>query len=590
MRPKKCNKTSIGGQAVMEGVMMRGYSSMATAVRDSDGVIRVETERLRPIKDRSFIFRVPIIRGAINFFSSLVTGTKILMRSAEVMGDEEPSKFEKWLAKTFKIDIYDVVMFLGVALGLIFAVGLFVIAPQLVTNWLNTFMGLDVKSVWYNLIEGGIRIVIFVAYILLTSLMKDVRRTYMYHGAEHKTISCYEYGWELTVENVKKASRVHDRCGTTFMFFVMTVSILVFSLANSFIGAEGLLRILIKIALLPVVAGLSYELLKGLAKTDFPLFYVFKAPGLLLQRITTREPDEKMIEVAITAFNTVLEMDADPSIETKKFVVATEADKLLKEVTEKLKAGGIDEPAEAEWIVSVCSGKKRSELNTSEKIPTKTVEKIYAVMNERLTGRPLWYVFGSTEFYGYTVKVDERVLIPRPETEELVEQALKCINKDSLVLDMCTGSGAIAIAISKKAGCHVDAADYYDDALAVAKENVDINQADVEIFKSDMYGSVVKEYDVIVSNPPYIRSNDVDGLDKELSFEPRSALDGGEDGLTFYRLTATGAYAALKVGGTLFLEIGYDQKDAVTGLLADFSSVEAIKDLNGKDRIIKAVK
>lgn len=574
----------------MEGVMMRGYSSMATAVRDSDGVIRVETERLRPIKDRSFIFRVPIIRGAINFFSSLVTGTKILMRSAEVMGDEEPSKFEKWLAKTFKIDIYDVVMFLGVALGLIFAVGLFVIAPQLVTNWLNTFMGLDVKSVWYNLIEGGIRIVIFVAYILLTSLMKDVRRTYMYHGAEHKTISCYEYGWELTVENVKKASRVHDRCGTTFMFFVMTVSILVFSLANSFIGAEGLLRILIKIALLPVVAGLSYELLKGLAKTDFPLFYVFKAPGLLLQRITTREPDEKMIEVAITAFNTVLEMDADPSIETKKFVVATEADKLLKEVTEKLKAGGIDEPAEAEWIVSVCSGKKRSELNTSEKIPTKTVEKIYAVMNERLTGRPLWYVFGSTEFYGYTVKVDERVLIPRPETEELVEQALKCINKDSLVLDMCTGSGAIAIAISKKAGCHVDAADYYDDALAVAKENVDINQADVEIFKSDMYGSVVKEYDVIVSNPPYIRSNDVDGLDKELSFEPRSALDGGEDGLTFYRLTATGAYAALKVGGTLFLEIGYDQKDAVTGLLADFSSVEAIKDLNGKDRIIKAVK
>ena len=574
----------------MEGVMMRGYSSMATAVRDSDGVIRVETERLRPIKDRSFIFRVPIIRGAINFFSSLVTGTKILMRSAEVMGDEEPSKFEKWLAKTFKIDIYDVVMFLGVALGLIFAVGLFVIAPQLVTNWLNTFMGLDVKSVWYNLIEGGIRIVIFVAYILLTSLMKDVRRTYMYHGAEHKTISCYEYGWELTVENVKKASRVHDRCGTTFMFFVMTVSILVFSLANSFIGAEGLLRILIKIALLPVVAGLSYELLKGLAKTDFPLFYVFKAPGLLLQRITTREPDEEMIEVAITAFNTVLEMDADPSIETKKFVVATEADKLLKEVTEKLKAGGIDEPAEAEWIVSVCSGKKRSELNTSEKIPTKTVEKIYAVMNERLTGRPLWYVFGSTEFYGYTVKVDERVLIPRPETEELVEQALKCINKDSLVLDMCTGSGAIAIAISKKAGCHVDAADYYDDALAVAKENVDINQADVEIFKSDMYGSVVKEYDVIVSNPPYIRSNDVDGLDKELSFEPRSALDGGEDGLTFYRLTATGAYAALKVGGTLFLEIGYDQKDAVTGLLADFSSVEAIKDLNGKDRIIKAVK
>ncbi len=589
-RPKKCNRTNIGGQAVMEGVMMRGYSSMATAVRDGEGVIRVETERFTPLKEKSFIFRLPIIRGVINFFTSLVSGTKILMRSAEVMGDEEPTKFEKWLSKTFKIDIYDVVMFLGVALGLVFAIGLFVIAPQLLTNWLNTLLKLDNKSVWFNLIEGGIRILIFVAYILLTSLMKDIRRTYMYHGAEHKTISCYEYGWELTVENVKKASRVHERCGTTFMFFVMTVSILVFSLANSFIGAEGVLRVLIKIALLPLVAGLSYELLKGLAKTDFPLFYILKAPGLLLQRITTREPDDDMIECAITAFNTVLEMDADKSIEPKKFVLSTPLDKLVEDVYARLEKGGITELAEAEWIVSVCTGRKRSELKSEDKIPAKTIDKINAMVEERLSGRPLWYVVGNADFYGYEIKVDERVLIPRPETEELVENALKFINKDSKVLDMCTGSGAIAIAVSKRSGCHVDAVDVSKDALAVAAENVAANEADVTLIESDAFANVEGEYDVIISNPPYVRTADIPNLEKELSFEPKIALDGGDDGLVFYRVIAKNAPAHLKENGVLFLEIGYDQKDAIIDLLTGFSSVEAVKDLNGKDRIIKAVK
>ena len=574
----------------MEGVMMRGYSSMATAVRDGEGVIRVETERFTPLKEKSFIFRLPIIRGVINFFTSLVSGTKILMRSAEVMGDEEPTKFEKWLSKTFKIDIYDVVMFLGVALGLVFAIGLFVIAPQLLTNWLNTLLKLDNKSVWFNLIEGGIRILIFVAYILLTSLMKDIRRTYMYHGAEHKTISCYEYGWELTVENVKKASRVHERCGTTFMFFVMTVSILVFSLANSFIGAEGVLRVLIKIALLPLVAGLSYELLKGLAKTDFPLFYILKAPGLLLQRITTREPDDDMIECAITAFNTVLEMDADKSIEPKKFVLSTPLDKLVEDVYARLEKGGITERAEAEWIVSVCTGRKRSELKSEDKIPAKTIDKINAMVEERLSGRPLWYVVGNADFYGYEIKVDERVLIPRPETEELVENALKFINKDSKVLDMCTGSGAIAIAVSKRSGCHVDAVDVSKDALAVAAENVAANEADVTLIESDAFANVEGEYDVIISNPPYVRTADIPNLEKELSFEPKIALDGGDDGLVFYRVIAKNAPAHLKENGVLFLEIGYDQKDAIIDLLTGFSSVEAVKDLNGKDRIIKAVK
>ena len=590
MKPKKCNRTNIGGQAVLEGVMMRGASSTATAVRDGTGKIRIETERNKPLKEKSFIFRVPVIRGMINFFNTLVSGTKVLMRSGEVMGDEEPGKFEKWLAKTFKVDIYDVVMFVGVALGLILSVLLFVVVPQWLTGLMNTFMGLNEKSVWFNLVEGGIRIVIFIAYILLTSLLKDVRRTYMYHGAEHKTISCYEYGWDLTVENVRKASRVHDRCGTTFMFLVMAVSILVFSLANSVIGVTGIPRVALKIALLPFVAGISYEILKLLAKSDFFLLYIFKWPGLLLQLVTTREPDDDMIECAITAFKTVLEMDADPSIAPRKFVIATPVDEVVKDVYERLASGGIEEKAEAEWIVSVCSGKKRSELDGKDKIPAQVIDRINEVVDERLSGRPLWYVLGDTEFYGYKIKVDERVLIPRPETEELVEKALGFINSDSKVLDMCTGSGAIAIAINKSSGCFVDAVDVSADALALAKENVGINGANVNFILSDMFENVTGVYDVIVSNPPYVKTKDIKGLAKELSFEPVSALDGGEDGLKFYRIIAKDAVERLREGGVLLMECGCDQKEAIIDLLGDFSQVECYKDLNGNDRMIKAVR
>ncbi len=590
MRVKKCNRTNIGGQAVMEGVMMRGYSSMATSVRDSDGVIRTETQRLKPLKEKSFIFRMPIIRGMINFFSSMVIGTKTLMRSAEVLGEEEePSKFEKWVSKKFKVDIFSVVIYLAVIIAIALSVALFIILPQVVTNGLNTLIKVDNKSIWFNLIEGGMRMLIFIAYLLLTSLLKDIRRTYMYHGAEHKTISAYENGWDLTVENVRKASRVHDRCGTTFMFLVMAVSILVFSIANSLIGAEGIIRILIKIALLPLVAGISYEILKALAKTDFFLFYIFKIPGLLLQRITTKEPTDDMIEVALKSFKTVLEMDADPSIQPKSFVMPIPAEKKKQEIMEKFKSVDIEDESDAEWIIACVAGIKRSEVNSSVKLKPEAIEKIDKVVEERLTGRPLWYILGDTEFYGYKIKVDENVLIPRPETEELVSEAIKVVNKDSKVLDMCTGSGAIAVAIAKQVGCDVDGVDVSSKALEVAKQNAELNDANITFIESDLFANVSEKYDLIVSNPPYIRTADIENLSKEVKFEPKLALDGGVDGLYFYRRIAEKAKEHLNENGVLLMECGYDQKQAIMDLLSGFSSVTCIKDLEGKDRIIKAV-
>lgn len=592
MKDKKVKKTSIGGQAVLEGVMMRGRCGVATAVRDSDGIIRIEAERITPPEKKSIFVRLPIIRGIVNFFSSLVTGTKILMRSAEVYGgdDDEPSKFEKWLAKTFKIDVMDVVLFFGVALGLVFSIALFFILPTFLGGLIGKAAP-NMPPIVKNLIEGGIRILIFVGYILFTSLLKDIKRTYMYHGAEHKTITCYEKGLDLTVENVKKCRRVHDRCGTTFMFFVMFVSILVYSVFGAIfpvLNENVGLKMLSRIVLLPLIAGLSYELLKLLAKTDSPLVLPLKAPGLLLQMLTTKEPDEQMMEVAIAAFDKVLKMDEDPNEPVCKFVCPEKVSVVTENLKKKFRSSSVDE-TDAEWIVSIVTGIKRSELGGDSRVKSSHIDKIDELAAERIKGKPLSYVLGNADFYGYEIKVDERVLIPRPETEELVSEVLKVVKNTDKVLDLCTGSGAIALVINKKSGASVTATDISEAALEVAKENFKQFDAAVETRLIDLYGDLSEKFDIIVSNPPYIKTEEIDTLDKEVKdYEPRIALDGGEDGLDFYRRICEGAKQRLNEHGKLFLEAGYGEAEEIKKMLENDFNVEIIKDISGIDRIIKA--
>ena len=592
MKDKKVKKTSIGGQAVLEGVMMRGRCGVATAVRDSDGIIRIEAERITPPEKKSVFVRLPIIRGIVNFFSSLVTGTKILMRSAEVYGgdDDEPSKFEKWLAKTFKIDVMDVVLFFGVALGLVFSIALFFILPTFLGGLIGKAAP-NMPPIVKNLIEGGIRILIFVGYILFTSLLKDIKRTYMYHGAEHKTITCYEKGLDLTVENVKKCRRVHDRCGTTFMFFVMFVSILVYSVFGAIfpvLNENVGLKMLSRIVLLPLIAGLSYELLKLLAKTDSPLVLPLKAPGLLLQMLTTKEPDEQMMEVAIAAFDKVLKMDEDPNEPVCKFVCPEKVSVVTENLKKKFRFSSVDE-TDAEWIVSIVTGIKRSELGGDSRVKSSHIDKIDELAAERIKGKPLSYVLGNADFYGYEIKVDERVLIPRPETEELVSEVLKVVKNTDKVLDLCTGSGAIALVINKKSGASVTATDISEAALEVAKENFKQFDAAVETRLIDLYGGLSEKFDIIVSNPPYIKTEEIDTLDKEVKdYEPRIALDGGEDGLDFYRRICEGAKQRLNEHGKLFLEAGYGEAEEIKKMLENDFNVEIIKDISGIDRIIKA--
>ena len=591
----------------MEGVMMRGKRSMVTAVRDGDGVIQVESERLTPPEKQSKFSRLPFIRGVVNFVRSLIDGNRVLMRSADVaMGDDDqPTKAEKWLQEKHKIDLGSVLDGVAVVLGVLLALGIFIALPQFITGFLpfdKTSTGWD--GVWFNLIEGAIRIAIFIAYILLISLIPSLRRVFMCHGAEHKTITCYESGKELTVENIRGCSRVHDRCGTTFLFLVMVVSIVVFSLANVAVAQwlytdnaklNNLIRFLFKILLLPVVAGVSYEILRLLAKTKNPIFAIFKFPGLLLQRLTTREPEDGMIECAITAFTTVLKMDEDESIPERVFATSGKMSVLLKNTKKRFLAANIEED-EAEWIFALTLGIQKSAVATEERIiKMAQAKEIIKIADERLTGRPLWYIIGDTDFCGYKIKVDERVLIPRPETEELAMLVVGVAEEGQSVLDLCTGSGAIAIAAYKELEKYnrkvkMTATDISAEALALAKENAEANEADILFIQSDLFSRIRGRFDIIVSNPPYIPSADIDTLQREVqAYEPRLALDGGADGLDFYRKIAQESGKYLNRGGMIILEVGQGEAQEVVKLFKSASYSMIIKDFNGIDRFVKIV-
>lgn len=302
--------TSIGGQAVMEGVMMRGPYKTAVAVRKPDGEIERKVEE-NGVKTRAKFWRIPIIRGCVNFIDSLVIGMKALMYSAEFVdleGDEEESesKFDKWLEDKLGDKIKDVVIYFSIFISLVFSIIMFMVLPTFLTKGIEKlgeivplFAPVTNSHIFSSLMEGVIRMAIFIGYLALVSQMKDIKRVFMYHGAEHKTIACYEAGAELTVENVKNFTRFHPRCGTSFLLFVMIVSILLFALLPrvDFV----LLRVVMRLALLPVVAGVSYELIKWAGRSKNKCVGCLSKPGLWLQKLTTREPDESMIEVAIAS-------------------------------------------------------------------------------------------------------------------------------------------------------------------------------------------------------------------------------------------------------------------------------------------------
>lgn len=307
---EKIHKTSIGGQAVMEGVMMRGPKEIATAVRKSNGEIIIDKKEVSSVFTKYKFLKIPVLRGVISFFDSMITGVKCLMFSAEQVdledGEEyKPSRFEKWLDDTFGDKIKDIVIYFSVFVSLIFSIGLFILLPTALVGWMKKIIA---SAPLLSLCEGGVRILIFLAYLFLVSRMKDIQRVFEYHGAEHKTIAAYEHGEELTPENARKYSRLHPRCGTSFLLIVMIISIVFFS----FLKWETVWqRMLYRLLLLPVVAGVSYEIIKFAGRSDSKLVKWLTSPGLALQLLTTREPDDSQLEVAIAALKSVITGNKD---------------------------------------------------------------------------------------------------------------------------------------------------------------------------------------------------------------------------------------------------------------------------------------
>ncbi len=294
-----CRLGKVGGQAVLEGVMMKCGERTALAVRDESGEIRLDAEKYESLRNKHKLFRVPLIRGVVNFIESMLLSYKTLMKSADMLGlDEadEESKVEMWLREKMGEKFLTVLMSIASVLGVALAMVLFMFLPSLVTSWIDSLVG---GLGWFrNLIEGLMKIGIFVAYICLCSLMKEMRRVFEYHGAEHKSIACYEAGLDLTPANAATCTRFHPRCGTSFIFVILILGILI----NSLLTWDNLaIRVGGKLLLLPLIVGIGFEFIMYAGKHTNPLTKLLSAPGLWMQRITTREPDESQLEVAIAA-------------------------------------------------------------------------------------------------------------------------------------------------------------------------------------------------------------------------------------------------------------------------------------------------
>ena len=536
MARKRVNRYSgIGGQAVLEGVMMKNQEKYAVAVRKPNGEIAVELENYQGLLHGSKIKEIPFIRGIFNFIDSLVLGMKCLNYSASFYEeDEEEEKLNKAADKVSGGHGEKLMTTLITVISLVFAIGIFVVLPFYLASLLKGYLH---NESLMAIIEGVLRIIIFLLYVWGISAMQDIKRLYRYHGAEHKCINCIEKGRPLTVHNVMRSSRLHRRCGTSFIFFVLFVSIILFFFIRVDNPVE---KVILRILLMPVIAGISYEIIRLAGRTDNIFIRIISAPGMWIQRMTTKEPDKGMIEVAIAAVEAVFDW--------KKYLY----DNFGYEVDEK-------------WM--------------------------------------------QEENMGLEFMVNEAVLIPRQDTEILVEEALKNLHDGMRILDLCTGSGCILISLLYYSNqCSGVGIDISGEALRVARENAErlldgrkvlkeIDGQVAEVFpadflKSDLTEAAEGDFDMIVSNPPYIESKVIETLMPEVrEHEPMLALDGSEDGLLFYRRIVGESRQVLKPGGMLLFEIGYNQGAAVKKLMEDagYLEVQVVKDYAGLDRVVTGV-
>ncbi len=715
---KEACPTSIGGQAIMEGVMMQGPDRVAIAMRMPSGELYLRTKK-KPLDTK--VMKIPFVRGIVAFARSLVNGMGTLMESADILEEyapeyaEEPGKVEAWVNKKFGPKAaWNILMTLALLFAVVISIAAFIIFPTWVVNFLKKWIS---NPVALNLIEGLLRIALFIAYVAAIRGMEDIKTLFRYHGAEHKTIHCFENGLVLDPENAEKFPTLHPRCGTSFLVFVLLVSLLLFS----FLGWPNLVwRIASRILLIPVIAGISYELLRLAGRSNGRLVRILSWPGLMLQKLTTAEPTREQLEVAILSLKAVTvdpgvpeissfvdkdgnivrsaaeekevsremdewaaEVEANSEANVKAAEEAEEIENREREVEARtvytdLGEGATEEEIneairfleeldnneytivkpeendgrsivraiadieaqaakartlarrytrdvktyenalawgqaalgmlpngknEARIILTYATGLSATEQITRAKELMKNEDfqeyekRIYA----RIEGVPLQYIVGMQEFMGLPFRVNPSVLIPRLDTEILVEQVLDLIARKGLrrpeILDLCTGSGAIGISIAAKIpDAIVTMTDVSEEALKTAMGNASLNEVSRRcIFAlGNMFDAIPEDkvYDIIVCNPPYIESDVIDTLSVEVKdHEPRIALDGGRDGLEFYRVIANEASMHLRSGGTLALEIGSDQAVEVKRLLnraKTWEGTRVVRDLAHLDRVVMA--
>ncbi|WP_034849534.1 peptide chain release factor N(5)-glutamine methyltransferase [Clostridium hydrogeniformans] len=579
---KKCN---VGGQAVIEGVMMRGEKGVATAVRTPNGKIEISMEDKTPLSKKNKFFSLPIIRGFISLIDSMIIGIQTLNYSASFFEEDgEPDAFEKFFKKIFKDKSDDILI--GITLFISFGISilLFFAAPTFIAQGFK-YLGFNNFSL--NILEGGLRVGIFLIYIYIVGKMDEIKRVFQYHGAEHKTIFCYENGVDLTVDNVKKFPRLHPRCGTNFIFLVMVISILLFSFVS---WKSFLYRFGYRLLLLPLVSGITYEIIKWLGKNNNRLTALVAYPGLKLQELTTKEPDDSQIEVAIAS------LKAAEGIKPKENTIG----ELLNYSNEELKSVDIDTYVlDSQLLLSKVIEKDKLYLitNRSELVSLENEEEFKALVKKRKGKMPIKYILNHCEFMGLDFYIKEGVLIPRGDTEILVEEALKIIDNNNFknICDLCTGSGAIGLSIGAlRQDVNITCVDI--DNIPCEVTNINIERLNLKnkarFIESDLLKVLIEneeKFNMIISNPPYIKKDVINTLMEDVKdFEPHLALDGGIDGLDFYKRIVSESKECLLDEGYLAFEIGHDQGEEVKHImtLAGYEDIIIVKDLAGLDRVV----
>lgn len=560
----------IGGQALVDGIVMVGKKCTAIVRRKSSGRISVETTNKCISKYEGFFDKIFVLRGIAYFLRVIRDG----ILNLELYYGEEKNYSGKVFSKFLKK--------LGmVSIGILFLFFVFLLLPEYIVS-VVAINNIQLVS----LAKFSMRVLIMILYLFVISKNKNLSPLLRYHCAEHKTISCYELGNKLTVDNVRDTSKFHRKCGSVFItymliwYFVLQLVIPRYSL---------LINLLIEVLIFPVVIGLSNEIIEYIGRSNSMFSSLLFGVSKVFQEFTTKEPDDNEIEVATVALKTC------EGIRTKNTIK-----ELFLMGRSILREASIDSYAlDSRLILEYCMGVTPSQVFTSEmEVPNEDEEKYLEFINQRKRGKPIAYMIGKKEFCGHDFVVKDGVLIPRPDTEILVEKVLEILkNKKEYmsICDLCSGSGAIGISIQKNnelVNCTY--VDNYDIPLKVIEENVYMHDLKSRsyITKSNLLEFFIEndlELDGIVSNPPYIKSGDIKSLMKDVrDYEPIEALDGGEDGLDYYKKICKQAKSVLVENGFIAFEIPHDKAIDIMNIMASnrFVNIDIHKDINGRDRVI----